>query len=192
MTLYFLCLCKERKTFESFQLEAPRAYKCKQILGLCQRFLQTFNEYVNPPNHAIWNAVVHERSHGLMLNSAGILSAHPFNVLWSHFHDFISEYLLNNEKCILIAHNRKTSGLKWIWCHAKAPGPNLSMPEGFIYFIDPMKTNWLYKSCQLHPSKSKRDSLELGYMWKYITRNILNGTYDSFVDAKAQTEIVGH
>ena len=32
---YFLCLCKGRTTFERFQLEAPRAYKCKQILGLC-------------------------------------------------------------------------------------------------------------------------------------------------------------
>ena len=37
MTLYFLCLCKEKKTFGRFQLGAPRAYKCKQILGLCQR-----------------------------------------------------------------------------------------------------------------------------------------------------------
>jgi len=29
-------LGKEKKTFGRFQLEAPRAYKCKQILGLCQ------------------------------------------------------------------------------------------------------------------------------------------------------------
>ena len=38
MTLYFLCLCKEKKTLGRFQLEAPIAYKCKQILGLCQCF----------------------------------------------------------------------------------------------------------------------------------------------------------
>ena len=30
----FAC-CKVKKTFGRFQLEAPRAYKCKQILGLC-------------------------------------------------------------------------------------------------------------------------------------------------------------
>ena len=29
-----------KKTFGRFQLEAPRAYKCKQILGLCQALLQ--------------------------------------------------------------------------------------------------------------------------------------------------------
>ena len=34
--VYFLCLCKVKKTFGRIQLEAPRAYKCKQILGLCQ------------------------------------------------------------------------------------------------------------------------------------------------------------
>jgi hypothetical protein len=39
MTLYFLCLCKGRKTFGGFQLEAPRAYECKQILGLCHMSL---------------------------------------------------------------------------------------------------------------------------------------------------------
>ena len=33
--VYFLCCCKMKKTFGKFQLEAPRAYKCKQILGLC-------------------------------------------------------------------------------------------------------------------------------------------------------------
>ncbi len=30
----FAC-CKVKKTLRRFQLEAPRAYKCKQILGLC-------------------------------------------------------------------------------------------------------------------------------------------------------------
>ena len=33
---YFLCCCKMKKTFGKRQLEAPRADKCKQILGLCQ------------------------------------------------------------------------------------------------------------------------------------------------------------
>ena len=33
---YFLCWCKEKKTFGRFQLEAPRVYNCKQILGLWQ------------------------------------------------------------------------------------------------------------------------------------------------------------
>ncbi len=33
--VYFLCCCKVTRTFGKFQLEAPRAYKCKQILGLC-------------------------------------------------------------------------------------------------------------------------------------------------------------
>jgi hypothetical protein len=37
---YDLCtsfaLCKVKRTIGRFQLEAPRAYECKQILGLCQ------------------------------------------------------------------------------------------------------------------------------------------------------------
>ena len=32
---YFLCCYKVKRAFGKFQLEAPRAYKCKQILGLC-------------------------------------------------------------------------------------------------------------------------------------------------------------
>ena len=32
---YFRCCCKVKRTFGKFQLEASRAYKCKQILGLC-------------------------------------------------------------------------------------------------------------------------------------------------------------
>ena len=33
--MYFLCLCKVKKTFGRFQVDATKAYKCKQILGLC-------------------------------------------------------------------------------------------------------------------------------------------------------------
>ena len=42
--VYFLCLCKVKKTFGRFQLEAPRAYKCKQILGLCHSSPQMKNQ----------------------------------------------------------------------------------------------------------------------------------------------------
>ena len=43
--VYFLCLSKMKKTFGRFRLEAPRAYKCKQILGLCHldRYLDLVN-----------------------------------------------------------------------------------------------------------------------------------------------------
>ena len=37
-------LCKAEKTFGRFQLEASRAYKCKQILGLCQVLLFETND----------------------------------------------------------------------------------------------------------------------------------------------------
>ena len=41
-------------------------------------------------------------------------------------------------------------------------------------------------------SKSKLDSLELGVVWKYITKKNLNGTHDSLVGAKAQSDITLH
>jgi hypothetical protein len=37
-------LCKEKKTFGRFQLEAPRAYKCKQILGLCHHTAEVLRQ----------------------------------------------------------------------------------------------------------------------------------------------------
>ena len=36
MILYFLCVAQSEKTSGRFQVEAPRAYLCKQILGLYQ------------------------------------------------------------------------------------------------------------------------------------------------------------
>jgi len=47
-------LCKVKKTIGRFQLEAPGAYNCKQILGLCQCLISFKNicfKYTNTTEH---------------------------------------------------------------------------------------------------------------------------------------------
>jgi hypothetical protein len=49
--VYFLCLYKVKKTIGRLQLEAPRAYKCKQILGLCQVVLERVLWHLDAHGH---------------------------------------------------------------------------------------------------------------------------------------------
>ena len=60
------------------------------------------------------------------------------------------------------------------------------------WYTHTMKVIGHFTGCQLHPSKSKLDSLELWVVWKYITKMHLNGARDSLVDAKAQSDIILH
>ena len=58
------------------------------------------------------------------------------------------------------------------------------------YYMDQLKVIKQYVGCKLNPKHSKPGSLELGVVWKYINSGAnLNGTRDSLVDAKAQTDI---
>ena len=152
----------------------------------------TFNEYVQPPKDALWNEQVCRNSHGLSANSDVIKSAHRFDIVWSNFCSWISRHIRNDETCILVAYNGATCDLRWIWKHLQAPRTTLSMPPCIKFFLDPLKTIQSYKSCPLHPSKSKLESLELGCVWKHIKGSNLNGAYDSLVDVKAQTDVVIH
>ena len=74
----------------------------------------------------------------------------------------------------------------------QAPRSQLSLPNAYKYFIDPLHvTIRYYKGCKLHPSKSKLDSLELGCVWKHLNvGHNLNGAYDSLVDVKAQSNVL--
>jgi hypothetical protein len=60
--------------------------------------------------------------------------------------------------------------------------------------MDPKAVIGNYTGCRLNPCKSGLESLELGYIWKYITvtDDKLNGAHDSMVDVFAQTDIVTH
>ena len=60
------------------------------------------------------------------------------------------------------------------------------------YFIDPYRVIQKYSKGGLHPDISKLDSLELGVVWQYITKENLNAKHDSLEDCKAQTDIFMH
>jgi len=49
------------------------------------------------------------------------------------------------------------------------------------------------KSCKIHPSKRKRENLELGVVWLFLNegRN-LNGNHGSLTNDKAQTDVIVH
>jgi hypothetical protein len=66
------------------------------------------------------------------------------------------------------------------------------MPPQMKFFMDSKAVIGNYTGCRLNPCNSGLESLELGYVWKYITGNNLNGAHDSMVDVVAQTDIVTH
>ena len=55
--------------------------------------------------------------------------------------------------------------------------------------MDPLEVIKAYQS-PLNPNKSKLDSLELGVVYQFITKQNLNGAHDALVDAKAQTTVI--
>ena len=151
---------------------------------------ETFNEYIKPPEGAIWNEEACRASHGLTARSPQIQNALPFVSVWTKFCAWVNDHLLEDHHCILCAYRGETCDLRWIWKHCLAPRSQLTIPHQIKYFMDPLEVIKNYRSCSLHPSKSKLDSLELGVVYKYITGDNLNGAHDSLVDVKAQTIVI--
>ena len=74
----------------------------------------------------------------------------------------------------------------------QTPQSQLSLPLQIKFFLNPLRVIKNYKGRKLHPSKSKLDSLGLGYVWKHINGCNLNGVHDSLVDVRAQSDIFLH
>lgn len=153
---------------------------------------EAFDMYVKPPPNAIWNEEACRSSHGLTASSTEVVNALPFVSVWAQFCAWIHRHVSPDEKCILCAYRGETCDLRWLWKHTQAPRSQLTIPSSIVYFMDPLEVIQSYKSCKLHPSKSKLDSLELGCVYKYITGENLNGMHNSLVDVRAQTEIITH
>jgi len=136
-----------------------------------------FNKYVRPPNSAIWDQNT-TAVHHLSSNSPQILSADPINQAWSDFNNFINSNLHHEEKCIMIAYNGEACNLRLLWKLTQAPNSTLSMPTK------------IYKSCVLHPSKSKLESFRLTTVYHHITGTPLQGAHDSVIDVQAQSTVV--
>jgi hypothetical protein len=145
-----------------------------------------------PPDGAIWNEQACRESHGLGPASDCIKNARPFAFVWREFETWFARHISTSEICVFVAWNGATCDLRWLWRHLQAPRSELSMPSAIKYFLDPMAVIRHYKSCPLNPSRSKRESLELGDVWAHLFKRNLNGAHDSLVDAKAQQDIVTH
>lgn len=151
---------------------------------------ETFNQYVRPPEGSIWNEEACRASHGLCARSPEILNAEPFITVWTKFCSWVDEQLAQDDKCILCAYRGETCNLRWIWKYCLAPKSQLTIPSQIQYFMDPIEVIKNYRSCSIHPSKSRLDSLELGVVYKFVTGYNLNGAHDSSVDVKAQTMVI--
>ncbi len=96
----------------------------------------------------------------------------------------------SNEVGILLAYNGETCDLKWFWKLINIPNSPMSMPSKCKFFLNPLKVLNHYKSCPLHPSKTKLESSNLKLVYKYITGTDLIGAHNIIIDCKAQTAII--
>ena len=133
-------------------------------------------------------------SHGLHQNDPNILAAQDMDTVWGQFIEYTNTIVQDGEAVILTAYNGETCNLRWLWKLTQAPNAPYIMPPQIKFFLDPLKVIKEYKSCPIHKSKSRLESLELGCVWSYLKedRPNLNGAHSSLVDAIAQTDIIIH
>ena len=157
-----------------------------------KRDSNTFNEYVNPGEDAIWSTQA-TKIHGLHTKHPQIRTAYPMAVVWPQFEEWIKVNTAPDEVVILIAYNGETCDLKWLWKITQAPFSKYKLPSKIAYFIDPYRVMERFEGCPLNKSKTNLDSYELGVIWSYLNNNNnLNGAHGSLVDTRAQTDIVIH
>ncbi len=149
-----------------------------------------FNEYVKPPHGAFWsqNAI---NIHGITPDSPKIQNASSIEEVWGEFCSFINRRIKSNEIGILVAYNGETCDLKWLWKLTQAPTSTMIIPPKLKCFIDPLRVIKHYKSCPLHPEKTKLESSSLESIYKFVSGKDFEGAHDSLNDVKAQTVVVG-
>jgi hypothetical protein len=151
-----------------------------------------FNEYVNPGEDAEWAAAA-TATHGLSAMDERITSARDIGEVWISFCSWIEKNIAADEEGVIIAYNGAGCDMKWIWRLTQAPNALHAMPARLAYFMDPLKMIKKWKSCKIHPLRSKLESLSLGSVWSYTNGGkSMEGAHDSLVDASAQMDIVLH
>jgi hypothetical protein len=84
------------------------------------RVEKTFNQYIQPPEGAIWNEAACQATHKLHANSPQIRAANPFDFVWHEFCAYIADHVSPSETCIFVAYHGETCDLRWIWKHTVA------------------------------------------------------------------------
>ena len=105
-----------------------------------QREPNTFNEYVNPGEGAIYGE--HSTAlHGLTATHPSIRDAEEIYPVWQRFCQWLRSNVSPDEAIVLVAYNGETCDLKWLWRMTQAPRSPLSMPSQIKYFLDPLRVN---------------------------------------------------
>jgi hypothetical protein len=94
---------------------------------------------------------------------------------------------------LVVAWKGESCNLKWLWkITQQAPGSCCFLPPQIKYFIDPYWVVSYFKTCPMNKTKSKIDLYNVESIWKFISNTNLNGSYNSLVDSKDQTNIFLH
>jgi hypothetical protein len=101
------------------KLKEP-ARGCKDSLEDWARHSETFNEYVNPGDNALWDDAA-TAVHGLRRSDAHIQHAQSIHVVWAQFVSWFNELAKDFGAVILVAWNGENSDLKWLWKLCQSP-----------------------------------------------------------------------
>jgi len=170
-----------------------------QISCVCHDYAKnevtsTFNSYIQPPNHvkaSSWNEHA-TRITGLHHHSPEIANADQIDIVWPKFKDFCEKNIGEVYVGCLVAWNGKGSDCKWLWKITKEMYKGrFSMPEGCIYFMDPMGVIKHYKGCKLNVKNSGVIGMGLANIYCYVSDKIrLEGEHNALNDVIAQSVIV--
>jgi len=66
----------------------------------------------------------------------------------------------------------------------------LNFPQRCQFFLDPYRTIFHYKTCQLNPARSRLQSLSLSTVYEYINGSPLEDAHNSLADCQAQADVL--
>ena len=156
--------------------------------------IDTFNEYVKPPEMDIWLSSATEVS-GLHKNHPSIWSAKPIEEVWPRFEQFIKKQLDGgNKKGIVVAWNGAASDMDYIFRATKISHKDkLNWPHSLDFFLDPCHVILHYKSCKLNEMKQEGEGHGLAAIWCHIkNQETMESAHDNLVDARAQCGVLFH
>ena len=152
-----------------------------------------FNEFIRPPDTAVWDEHA-TRVHGYHRSHESIVSAKSIVEVWARFKSTVESYTTKpNTVGMMLAWNGKASDCSKLFelTEVEYRG-TLFMPDGVLYFADPMIAINGYKRNVLNESKSLTGTplgYGLGVIYEIMFDEPLAGAHNSLVDAKAQAKI---
>ena len=123
-----------------------------------------FNAYVHPGEDAEWSPAATEVT-GLSRTDQRITSAKNIDKVWSSFSQWVESNIAEDEVGVIVAYHGAGSDMKWIWRLCMVPKATQTLPRSFLFNMDPLKMIKKWKSMNIHPKKSKLESLSLSSVY---------------------------